>query len=96
MSILKKLHGSILVGVAFLLTGTRPAVTGVLPPARDNTKEGASIGASLGTNSFDLYAAAEGDKSGGDKSGGNKGGGSGDDGSGGAGGGDGDNGGGGG
>ena len=105
MSILKRLHSSVLVGVVFLLTGTRPGVTRVLPSAADGQDHG--ISASISTDLLERLAASEGGDSGsggkGDDSGsGGKGddsgsGGKGDDsGSGGPGGGDGDNGGGGG
>ena len=47
MSILKKLHSSVLLFVVFLLTGSRPAVGNALPSAQEGQKPNANVSTSV-------------------------------------------------
>jgi len=79
MSILKKLHSSVLVFVVFLLTGARPAVGRALPSAQEGQKPDANVSTSVEPRAADQGGDTKGGDDKGSKSGDDKGSKSGDD-----------------
>ena len=64
MSILKKLHSSVLLFVVFLLTGGRPAVGNALPSAQEGQKPDANVSTTVEPRAADQGTESKGDDKG--------------------------------